>query len=143
MHPSALQMLYSTDRLNWYTYTYPQLVDKYDIVLVDRYLTSGMVYGEIDGLDPEEILFNDRRTKMPDIHIILYADAETVVDRINSRQEDKGMYETLEIIKQANVKYRNLRNYLDDVFCIDASLSKDEVLKEAIRIIDRKLREVV
>jgi dTMP kinase len=142
MHPSALQMLYSSDRLNWYTYDYPELEDKYDIVLVDRYLTSGMVYGEIDGLDPNEILYNDRRTKMPDLHIILYADADVVVKRIDQRQEAKGMYETLSIVKQANNKYKRLQDYLDDVEYIDSALSKDEVLKEAVRIIDWKLREV-
>ena len=143
MHPSALQMLYSSDRLNWYTYEYPKLEKEYDIVIVDRYLTSGMVYGEIDGLDPKEILFNDRRTKMPDINIILYADEDIAVSRINQRQDAKGIYETLDIIRQANIKYKNLKNYIDNVNCIDSALSVKDVLNEGVKIIDRKLKEVI
>ena len=33
---------------------------------MDRYTTSGLVYGQIDGLNKEEILFNDRRIVKPD-----------------------------------------------------------------------------
>ena len=142
MHPSSFQMLYSADRLNWYTYDYPQLVDKYDIVIVDRYLTSGMVYGEIDGLDPKEILFNDRRTKMPDLHIILYANTDVILGRINQRQEAKDIYETSDIVTQANIKYRSLGSYIENVCYVDSTMSKEEVLNEAIKIINVKLKEM-
>ena len=43
-----------------------QGIKKFSICLVDRYTTSGLVYGQIDGLNKEEILFNDRRIVKPD-----------------------------------------------------------------------------
>jgi dTMP kinase len=136
MHPSALQMLYSSDRLNWYTYEFPKLQQEFDIVIVDRYLTSGMVYGAVDGLDPQEILFNDRRTAKPDANIILIADAETSLKRMAVRNETATLYENAENIKSATEKYLNLINLIPNVFYIDAKKSIEDNLKDAISIID-------
>jgi dTMP kinase len=136
MHPSSLQMLYSADRLNWFTYEFPKLQKEFDIVIVDRYLTSGMVYGEVDGLDPQEILFNDRRTAKPDANIILVADAETSLRRMAIRNETKTLYENEANIKSATEKYLNLVNLIPDVYYIDARKSIEDNLKDALVIID-------
>jgi dTMP kinase len=137
MHPSSLQMLYSSDRLNWYTYDYPRLEKEYDIVLVDRYLTSGMVYGAVDGLEPSEILFNDRRTAKPNANIILVADAETSLERMAKRNETTTLYENADNIKTATENYKNLKNIIPDVYYINAKQSKHNVLIETIKIIDK------
>lgn len=137
MHPSALQMLYSSDRLNWYTYDFPKLKQEFDIVIVDRYLTSGMVYGEVDGLDPQEILFNDRRTAKPNVNIILIADAKTSLERMAIRNEATTRYENAEDIKSGTEKYLNLINLIPDVYYVNATQSKENVLKDSICIIDR------
>src|SRR5690554_1733780 len=55
MHPAAFQMLCSADRVNWSAFDYPKLKKEYDIILVDRYSSSGIVYGQIDDLDKKEI----------------------------------------------------------------------------------------
>lgn len=39
-HPSAFQMMCSADRVNWSTYTRPDMIDEYDIILVDRFTSS-------------------------------------------------------------------------------------------------------
>jgi dTMP kinase len=136
MHPSSLQMLYSSDRLNWYTYEYSKLEKEFDIVLVDRYLTSGMVYGEVDGLEPTEILFNDRRTAKPNANIILIADAETSINRMSKRNETATKYENVENIRSATKNYLNLKNLIPDVYYIDAKQSKENVLYDVIKIIN-------
>jgi dTMP kinase len=137
MHPSSLQMLYSSDRLNWYTYDFTKLEQEFDIVIVDRYLTSGMVYGEVDGLDPQEILFNDRRTAKPDANIILIADAETSLKRMSKRNETATRYENEDNIRTATEKYLNLKNLISDVYYIDAKQSIENVLYDAIDIIEK------
>lgn len=136
MHPSALQMLYSSDRLNWYTYDYPKLKNEYDIVIVDRYLTSGMVYGEVDGLEPTEILFNDRRTAKPNANIILIADVKTSLSRMVKRNETTTRYENAENIRTATKNYLNLKNLIPDVYYINANKSKECVSAETIDIIN-------
>jgi len=137
MHPSALQMLYSSDRLNWYTYEFPKLKEEFDIVIVDRYLTSGMVYGAVDGLDPQEILFNDRRTAKPDANIILVADVETSLKRMAIRNEIATLYENALNIETATNNYRNLINLIPNVYYIDATKSIEDNLTDALIIIDR------
>jgi len=137
MHPAAFQMLCSADRVNWSVYDYPILKEEYDIILVDRHSSSGMVYGQIDGLDIEEILCNDKHIVQPDIHIILIADVETSMERMANRDEESTKYENIEGIKNATNKFLELRNVLPNVNYINANMSIEDVLKESINIIER------
>ena len=135
MHPSALQMLYSADRLQWSTSDYLTLSKKNDICLVDRYTTSGLVYGQIDGLDKEEILYNDRRIASPDINIILFAKIDTLMSRLGTRGIAE-LYEQKEVMELALKKYLELYKYYPSVNYVSADQTKEEVTKEAIKIID-------
>ena len=137
MHPAAFQMLCSADRVNWSVYDYPILKEEYDIILVDRHSSSGMVYGQIDGLDIEEILCNDKHIVQPDIHIILIADVKTSMERMANRDEESTKYENIEGIKNATNKFLELRNVLPNVNYINANISIEDVLKESINIIER------
>jgi len=79
---------------------------------------------------------------MPDLHIILYANTDVILGRINQRQEAKDIYETSDIVTQANIKYRSLGSYIENVCYVDSTMSKEEVLNEAIKIINVKLKEM-
>ena len=136
MHPAAFQMLCSADRVEWSINEYPKLKEEYDIVLVDRHSTSGMVYGQIDGLKIEEILCNDKHIVQPDIHIILIADIETSLKRMEDRNEETTKYENVEGIKKATEKFLELKDILDNVYYIDANKSIEDVLTEVIEIIE-------
>lgn len=139
MHPAAFQMLCSADRVNWSVYEYPKLKEEYDIILVDRHSSSGMVYGQIDGLDIEEILCNDKYIIQPDIHIILIADVNTSLKRMAIRNEESTKYENIDGIRNATKKYLELKNVLPNVYYIDANGSVEEVFEESINIIERKM----
>lgn len=136
MHPSALQMLYSADRLNWSTYEYLQLCQTHDIVFVDRYLTSGIVYGGTDGVESDEILYNCRKNITPNLNIILLADATTLVNRINRRGEETTLYETYNTIEKAVNRYAQLHTLIQNVCYVDATQSKESVLSSAIQLIN-------
>lgn len=139
MHPSALQMLYSADRLSWSDKEYKELSKKFSICLVDRYTTSGLVYGQIDGLNKEEILFNDRRIVKPDKNIILFADIKTIMHRLKDRNIQADLYEKEETMKLALEKYLELYKYYPSVNYINANQTLKEVRDEAIKIIDEEL----
>jgi thymidylate kinase len=96
-----------------------------------------MVYGQIDGLDIEEILCNDKHIVQPDIHIILIADVETSMERMANRDEESTKYENIEGIKNATDKFLELRNILPNVNYINANMGIQDVLKESINIIER------
>lgn len=140
MHPSAFQMCCSADRLNWSIYEYPNLKEQYDIIIVDRHTTSALVYGNMDGLDTEEIIYNDRRIAQPDLNLILYADAETSLNRMSHRNEATTKYENAESITRATEKYLCLHNILPNVHYIDSRKSKDAVKFEAIKIINEQIK---
>lgn len=139
MHPAAFQMLCSADRVNWSIYDYPILKEEYDIILVDRHSSSGMVYGQIDGLHIEEILCNDKHIVQPDIHIILIANVETSMERMANRDEENTKYENTEGIKNATRLFLELKDVLPNVNYIDANRSIEDVLEESINIIERKI----
>lgn len=141
MHPSALQMLYSADRVNWTTYEFQELKKLYDIVFVDRYFTSGLVYGSIDGLDAGEILYNNKLVAKPDANLILFADIKVILERLMKRNNDVRIYESVEIIKKANEKYHKLIDLINDVYHIDANGTREQMLNNAIKIIDGILME--
>jgi dTMP kinase len=140
MHPSAFQMCCSADRLNWSVYEYPKLKDEYDIIIVDRHTSSALVYGSFDGLEAEEILYNDRRIAQPNINIILHANAETSMTRMSNRDEANTKYENLETITKATDIYLHLHEILDNVYYVDATQSKQDVLNSVINIISVRLK---
>ncbi len=139
MHPAAFQMLCSADRVNWSVYDYSELKEEYDIILVDRHSSSGMVYGQIDGLDIKEILCNDKHIIQPDLHLILIADVETSINRMANRDEETTKYENTEGIKNATKLFLRLDKILPNVNYIDANRSVEEVLEESIKIIKRRI----
>jgi dTMP kinase len=136
MHPAAFQMICSADRVNWSIYDYPKLAEQYDIILVDRHSSSGIVYGQIDGLDVEEILCNDKHIIQPNAHIILIADTETSLVRMARRDEEVTKYENVDGVRKATDKFLELKNILPNVYYINANKSIDYVLSEAIKIIN-------
>jgi dTMP kinase len=140
MHPAAFQMLCSADRVNWSEYDYPILKEEYDIILVDRHSSSGMVYGQIDGLDIQEILCNDKHIIQPDLHLILIANVETSLIRMANRDEETTKYENIEGIKNATRLFLELKDVLPNVNYINANRSVEEVLEESINIIERKMK---
>lgn len=136
MNPAALQMLYSADRVNWSTYQFSQYSKEYDVIIADRYTTSGLVYGQHDGLALEEILHNELRIKKPDIHFILYVDPEIAMERINNRGEQITKYENINTLKVAIKKYKSLRDILPNVYLINSNSSINNMVNQAIKIID-------
>jgi dTMP kinase len=140
MHQSAFQMCCSADRLNWSVYEYPKLKEEYDIIIVDRHTSSAIVYGSMDGLEPEEILYNDRRIAQPNINIILFADAETSMKRMAGRNEATTKYENIEAITNATKRYLKLHEILPNVYYIDAKKSIEENKQDAIDIIDKQIQ---
>ena len=141
MHPSSFQMLCSADRLEWSTNEYLKLKEEYDIVIVDRHTTSALVYGMLDGLDKEEILFNDRRIVKPDINIILFASIDTLIKRLEKRNIATTLYEKQDIMKKALEKYLELHKFYSSVTYINAEQSIEKVKDSAIKIINKYLQK--
>ena len=141
IHPSSFQMLCSADRLEWSTNEYLKLKEEYDMVIVDRHTTSALVYGMLDGLDEEEILFNDRRIVKPDINIILFASIDTLIKRLEKRNIATTLYEKQDIMKKALEKYLGLYKFYPSVTYVNAEQSIEKVKDSAVKIINKYLQK--
>lgn len=133
MDPKAMQMLYSADRLNFTRFDLPELEKILDVLIVDRYITSGLVYGQADGVLPSDILVFDRETKKPDLNIILHANPEILMKRMSKKEKDK--FENFETQQKTNEYYQHIHNYFLRTVYIDAASSQKQVLDTTIESI--------
>lgn len=140
MNPAALQMLFSADRVDWTTYEFNEYKNKYDIIMTDRYTTSGLVYGQLDGLLVQEILHNDLRIAKPDFHLILNVDVDIALKRLYSRGSEITKYENKKTMEVATQKYRELVNIVPNVYLINANGTIEEMTNEAIKIIESRFK---
>jgi len=123
-------MLYSADRLNFTKFDVPGLSELLDVLIVDRYMTSGMVYGRVDGLCPDDLLVFDRETKKPNLNIILTARPEILMKRMSTKEKDK--YENIETQTKALEYYKTLHIYFPKTVYINAENGADQVLQDTI-----------
>jgi dTMP kinase len=102
----ALQKLYSVDRLDFTKVKYEQLKEEgYDLLISDRYDTSGLAYGLSQGIDKDVLLDFDKHCVKPDLNIILVATVETLLARLKTQVLNEG--ETGDIFEQEN-KLKNI-----------------------------------
>ena len=134
MDPRSMQMLYSADRLNFTRFDLPVLSQVLDVLIVDRYITSGLVYGRVDGVCADDILLFDRETKKPNLNIILTASPETLMSRMHSKEKDR--YENFENQKKAIEIYKTIHTYFPKTVYIDAEKTPTEVFHDVIKAIE-------
>lgn len=102
----ALQNLYSTDRLDFTKVKYKQLEeDGYDLLITDRYHTSGLAYGLSQGIDKNILIDFDKHCIKPDLNIILIATVDVLVERLKTQILNEG--ETGDIFEKAS-KLKNI-----------------------------------
>lgn len=138
-HPSAFQMMCSADRVNWSTYERQAMEDEYNIILVDRFTSSAIVYGQIEGLDPTEVQFNDRLIAPLDMNILLLVDPQISMQRMSGRNEAATKYENIESMTKALKLYKELPNLIENVYFVDASESIETVRELVTFLIDQRL----
>lgn len=136
MDPRSFQMLYSADRQIFTRFDLLDIAEQRDILFVDRYLTSGIVYGQIDGLSPAEVLVFDKLSQKPDMNLILLADPVKLIERLKSTGKTLDRYENLQSQSLAYNYYKDLPLHVSPVEFVDAGYSQLQVLRQAIEIIE-------
>jgi dTMP kinase len=136
MDISAFQCLCSSQRINWSVLEYPKLKDQYDIIIVDRYTPSAVVYSQIEGLQAEDILFNERKVIKPDMNIVLLLDPQVSMQRMSGRDEAATKYENIESMTKALELYKRLAEHVENVYFVDAEQDIETVKGIVIQLID-------
>lgn len=136
MDPKSMQMLYSIDRLNFTKFDLPILEKQLDILLVDRYITSGIVYGQADGVAPEDILCFDKETKKADLNIILLAKPEITMKRMLIKEKDK--YENFSTQKKVFEFYKTIHTFFPETIYINAEKSSIQVFRNVVSKLEER-----
>jgi len=141
MSSETLQMLYSADRLDFTKNEYKRLKenDQLKILISDRYITSGIVYGMSDGLSFDTLRKYDEHCSKPDINIILTAPVDVLIERLKNQKlntnETGDIFETYESLTKVLNGYETIQQYVSNVVYVDANRPLDEVVAEVFFIL--------
>lgn len=118
----------------------PFLKKDNSVVVCDRYYYSTIAFQHTQGIDVEEVIFQNMTFRTPDIAFILDLAAETAVQRIHKRGLQKEKFEELSFMKELRQNFLNLKKELsDNIKIIDASKSEDAVFNQIKKEIDKLL----
>ncbi len=136
----AEAMLFVADR-NDHTERILKAVSEGKVVLCDRYFASTVAYqsAKLDGDSSDRdwlIDINRQFIDKPDATILLDIDPEIGMGRVGVRGEEISKFERLDFQRQVRENYLRLADEFGfDV--IDASLSEEEVYRQAMSILSR------
>lgn len=120
-------------------------LNKYDVIISDRYVESSLVLQSLDGVDRDFIWSLNSRVLIPDLSIILFGNEKIIETRLKERetlsrfeknytrkQEQELYLSTFEFIKTKNfnaVLIENTDDNIDETISVIYELIKD-ILKK-------------
>lgn len=136
--PESEALLFTADRACHTKEISGWLEEGYDVVC-DRYYASTLAYQSASGLDRDWLYsINSKVIMEPDIHILLDIDPEVSLARVDKRGEKVSRFERLDYLRKVRAAYLEIAESYD-LTVLDASRSKDDVLKDIIDMIDRRI----
>lgn len=139
----AESLLFVADRYE-HTAEIRRTVDSGAVVICDRYYASTIAYQsaklEGDSADIDWLMgLCEPFVREPDVVILLDMDPNASMSRVETRGEEESKFEDLEFQRQVRDRYLELADrYGYEV--VDASRSKEEVLKSVLEIVKGVLR---
>lgn len=143
----AMQMLYAVDRLEFTKTEYSDIIKEgYEVLVTDRYMTSGYAIGMAMGIPFTTLHGFDINCKKPDMNFILYANANTVMERLKTQKNVNGqtgdIFETKENVLKIQKGYAECIEYLDDVIAINVNESTQTAICTIFKFILENLEEL-
>ncbi len=128
--------LFRLDRVEDVARNIRPALERGDIVLLDRYYFSTMAYQGARGLDMDQIRrANEAFAPIPDRVLYLDLAPEASIERIRSgRGETPNLFERREFLETVRANYQSFGG--DGWIPIDASRSREEVLREIIQALE-------
>jgi dTMP kinase len=139
VEPLELQKLYVQDRKEHLENKVIPALQAGKFVVSSRYAFSTFAYGYSDGLDVNELIKMNEEFLLPDLTIIVDVDPELCVKRIESRGEEKELFEKLEKLSKVNEVYKKLPEMFENVIIINGEKSIPEVFEEIKSILNKFL----
>jgi len=140
VEPLELQKLYVQDRREHLQNKVVPALEGGKFVISSRYAFSTFAYGGSDGLDVDLLIKLNEEFLLPDLTIIVDVNPEHCIQRIESRGEEKELFEKLEKLKRVNEFYKKMPDMFENVFVVDGEKSIPEVFEEIKKLIFEKLK---
>lgn len=141
---SVIATLFAADRLHHITHSENGILHKLSenhIVLCDRYYLSSYAYHSANGQDLDWVMsLNKKSAAMcrPDLHIYIDVKPEISMSRVNTRQQQKEIYETEIIQSKVYNQYTLLLDLLKDkenIEIIDGSKSINSIQEDICHLL--------
>lgn len=127
--PEIKKLLIMADRYEQIQGIVKPALDRGEIVVSVRSFVSTLIYQCTDASDRAATVFVHRFVPTPDLVLLCDLDAETAWQRIQSRKEQRGMYEKIDLLEPHRALYRDTCNRLfrSQLRIVDASPSIEKV----------------
>ncbi len=136
--PESEALLFTADRACHTKEISGWLEEGYDVIC-DRYYASTLAYQSASGLDRDWLYsINSKVIMEPDVHILLDIDPEVSLTRVDKRGEKVSRFEKLDYLRKVRAAYLEIAESYE-LTVLDASRSKDDVLKDIIELIDGRI----
>lgn len=144
--PEAVAMGFSADRIVHLEEEVIPRLKKGQLVIMDRYYHSSLVYQPVLGAEYEWVKEINKHVVKPDLTIILDAELETAISRLREREKGLGenIFENMEFQDRVIVGYRKLAEKLDEnIVFVKGEGGKDEVFQEVMEKVRNELPDLV
>ena len=110
------------------------------IVIMDRYYLSTIAYQGALGFDPVKLQeINEKIAPKPDLTFVLDVPPEKSISRVEKRGDRPNDFERLEYLKKVRELFLWSKNAVENVVVINADRSIEEVKKEVLEIVKKRL----
>ncbi|MCJ7450116.1 MAG: dTMP kinase [Candidatus Nanohaloarchaeota archaeon QJJ-9] len=138
--PEAVALGFASDRLIHLEEDVVPRLEEGRMVVSDRYYYSSLAYQTTMGADFGWVKRINSRAVRPDLTIILDVSADEGMERLDRRGEEKDIFENLDFQEEVSLRYRNLKDRLDDnIVYVDGSQSKGEVFEAVKQVVEEFL----
>ncbi len=134
----TLQTLLVADRAHHLSSEIEPALKKNMIVICDRYILSNLAYGSLD-VPLQHLKQLNSLFRKPDITIMLDVHPKIALDRIKTSRYSVELFETEQHLTQVRKNYLSLKNFFSNTYMIDANNPIEQVFKEILKVIDKKV----
>src|SRR3990167_3904425 len=137
VEPLELQSLYVQDRKEHLENKVIPALKEGKFVVSSRYSFSTFAYGGADGLDVDLLVQMNNNFLLPDLTIVIDVSPESCIQRIESRGEDKELFEIKEKLEKVSTIYRKLPEIFEHVAVISGERPIEEVFENTKKEIEK------
>ena len=135
---STIAYLFAADRdnhINNPEYGIISHLNKGEVVISDRYFFSSFAYQSID-FDPDAVMMLNSRFPYPELVLYVDTPVEDCISRIDSRGDDKEIYEKKDYQTKVRENYEKFFSRLPEgcrLIRVDGTLSREEIFSILLR----------